>query len=834
MCFRIYALVLFSTIDLCIVEGKHSVVLHREKRRWISGTFQLREEDPGPFPKDAVKVFNDKSQNHTVTFSLQGQGVDAEPEKGLFSIDRYTGQISTNRKVDREKTKQFLFQVDARDMETLQILDDHMLYRILVIDINDNAPEFSQKIYKFDVRENEHPGEEIFRVEATDPDDVRRGNGKVSYSIVSQSPSIPSNIFKINSENGSILLQKCLDYDAIKTYSLVIKARDNGLNILSSSTEAQINVINSNTNHPIFTEQSGSLNIDEGDNDRVILRVSVTDKDTPHTPAWKATYKIIKGNEAGNYRIETDPETNDGILFLIKPLDYELARVKRIEITVENEEPFFTCQERNGPTSEGLSKFILDINVKDKNDAPVFFPPVLTVQEVEGQKPGKILGRFNATDTDEFFKHSIRYVKASDPADWISIDSDTGVISTVKTLDRESPYVNDSVYICTVYAIEDGEIPTTGTGTMHLTLVDVNDNLPYLLKSSQEMCDDGDIQSIIIAAQDDDLDPFGGPFTFELVDNEQHVKDNWKLTKATGNTARLARKNNIPIGNYTVPLKIRDRQGITQETSLNLHICHCLDGKTCPAPKPARAVLAGAAIGLLFAGLLLLLLGFCLFIFCTCAQKAQYSLPSNEPLWTMVNYNEEGGNADSQTTPFYYQPPFIPNGTGLAPGSVFLNNPDLHRQEENLSAVDGQFRRSHISGSSGLNAWGSSKHPENLSAVDGQFRRSHFSGSSGLNAWGSSKHPGSWHYGGGILRPINMLQGRDAQVWANRRYLELSANDVQVNDEPRVYIYEEDEMRVPSLDAISIVEDSTTFDYLNDVGPRFATLARICQKQNPL
>ncbi|GCB76635.1 hypothetical protein scyTo_0015525 [Scyliorhinus torazame] len=106
----IYALVLFSTIDLCGVEAKHSVVLHREKRRWISGTFQLREEDPGPFPKEAVKVFNDKSQNHTVTFSLQGEGVDTEPEKGLFSIDRYTGQINVNRKVDREKTKQFLVQ----------------------------------------------------------------------------------------------------------------------------------------------------------------------------------------------------------------------------------------------------------------------------------------------------------------------------------------------------------------------------------------------------------------------------------------------------------------------------------------------------------------------------------------------------------------------------------------------------------------------------------------------------------------------------------------------------------------------------------------------------
>ncbi|XP_041059718.1 cadherin-like protein 26 isoform X1 [Carcharodon carcharias] len=837
MCLGIYVLMLSFTIDLCRVESQHSVVLHREKRRWISGTFQISEEDPGPYPKKAIKLSNDKSKNHTILFSIKGQGVDTEPEKGLFSIDRETGQIFIHHKVDHEKTKELTFQVDALDINTLEVLDDHMLYRIMVIDINDNAPEFKQEIYKVDVKENTHPGEEIFRIEAIDPDDVRRGNGKVSYSIVSQSPSIPSNVFKINSEDGSILLQKCLDYDTIKSYSLIIKARDNGLNVLSSNAEVQINVIDSNTHPPIATEQAVSVSIDEDDNDIFLLRVSVTDNDTPQTPAWKVKYTIVEGNEDENFKIETDPETNDGILFLIKSLDYERGPVRKVRITAENEEPFFTCPEINGNASKGLSELTAVVTVKDKNDPPVFLPPVLTVQEVEGQEPGKILGRFNATDTDEFFKHSIRYVKGPEPAEWIAVDSDTGVISTVKKLDRESPYVNNSVYTFTVYAVEDGEIPTTGTGTMSLSLIDVNDNLPYLVKSSQAMCDDGEVPNIIITAQDDDLDPFSGPFTFGLLDNEQNIKDNWELTKASDNAALLVRKKKIPIGNYSVPLKIHDRQGRAQERSLNLRICHCLDGKTCHVLKPGTTALAGPGIGLLFAGLLLLLLGFCLFMFCTFTiKKAPFPLPIDEPMWTLVNYNNEGGHAESQTIPIDHSPQLVFNDAGVDAGRKLSNNSNMQKYaqavqtEKDVFPYDGgSSKQSNTSQGHGLNPWANWRYLETSSYVGGPSRYPSHSYDS--KAWDSRRDSECLPYGGSILRPINKLQGHGTKTWAHRQYLELDINDLEVNYEPRVYSYEEDELREPSLDAISIVESSNASDYLNNLGSMFVTLARICQEK---
>ncbi len=49
-----------------------------------------------------------------------------------------------------------------------------------------------------------------------------------------------------------------------------------------------------------------------------ILRIGIKDKDTPNTPGSRAVFSILKGNEEGNYKIETDPKTNEGVLSVIK------------------------------------------------------------------------------------------------------------------------------------------------------------------------------------------------------------------------------------------------------------------------------------------------------------------------------------------------------------------------------------------------------------------------------------------------------------------------------------------------------------------------------------
>lgn len=49
-----------------------------------------------------------------------------------------------------------------------------------------------------------------------------------------------------------------------------------------------------------------------------MLRIPVEDKDLINTPNWISKFVITKGNENGNFRIETDPKTNEGLLYISK------------------------------------------------------------------------------------------------------------------------------------------------------------------------------------------------------------------------------------------------------------------------------------------------------------------------------------------------------------------------------------------------------------------------------------------------------------------------------------------------------------------------------------
>lgn len=49
----------------------------------------------------------------------------------------------------------------------------------------------------------------------------------------------------------------------------------------------------------------------------LVYRVQAEDKDTRGSAAWKVKYQI-HGDPDNNFHIETDNETNDGLLYVIK------------------------------------------------------------------------------------------------------------------------------------------------------------------------------------------------------------------------------------------------------------------------------------------------------------------------------------------------------------------------------------------------------------------------------------------------------------------------------------------------------------------------------------
>ncbi|XP_075427481.1 cadherin-like protein 26 isoform X2 [Ascaphus truei] len=849
--------------------------LRRSKRRWVLTTFVLEEEDPGPFPKFAGELFNDRSANMSLKYLISGPGVDEFPEVGLFSVDDRLGHVFVHRKIDREKTALFVVRFDAEDWATGKIVDRTLIFNVEVKDKNDNAPVFDQSEYNITVKESSKLDNPILQVVAIDIDKPETPNSEVVYSMLSQTPELPELTFSIDPKNGLIRGRGCLNYETAKIIKLLVHARDNGAVPLSSTAAVNIHVEDGNNHLPVFTKLKYDLTLPEGELKNDVLRIKVEDKDVAKTPGWRATFKILSGNENGNANITTDPETNDGILSIIKPLDFQKTPEMKLVISVENEEALFSCEQGKltmNPSPQ-LSNVALNIIVLDRNDPPLFYPASQIIRQKEGLMPGTVLGKLNATDPDKV-PNKIRYKVAHDPAGWVTVDENTGVLTTLKELDRESPFVNNTVYTIIVQAIDDGVPPETGSSTVTIYLSDINDHTPELVSPYVERCEQVQGEAFTIRAVDKDLDPYSGPFKFELADNSENMKDAWRLGQSAGDSVPLLMLKSLPKGNHTVSLNVFDRQGSSGRQTLNVRVCSCPDGLTCEKMQPATHSLGGGAIGVMVAALLLFLLGLCLLmcVFCGSAnEKHKGSLP-DEGNQTLIKYNEEGGSSLNQAIPAV--PPLSPVGNDY----VRLNNKEavirspsgtLGRPQHETLERDGVGRSSSGAGHQqhtenrirdgvgrSPSGAGHQQHTENRirdgveRSSSGAGRQLHSenwtlgvtSGHAQNERWkrgsgNQSQAENHVHRASGKYMRNESLKKKSLAVFVervgemlNHRLQEISNEDERAEHKPHVYAYEGELERIDSVGSFSIPESEADFGFLQELDSKFAKLEEICRK----
>ncbi|XP_053250387.1 cadherin-like protein 26 isoform X3 [Podarcis raffonei] len=643
-----------SSQDLKVLDSLRP--LRRTKRRWVITTLELEEEDKGPFPKRVGELFNDVSRKRdiNVKYLISGPGVDEYPEPGLFSIeDDVNGHVSVHRSIDRERNPSFTIRFDVADRTTNEIVDRSLLFNVKIKDINDNAPEFSKKEFNITMKENHDRNEPVFNATAYDNDEEGTPNSLVEHSLVLQTPRTKEPIFTIDPSSGLIRVTGCSDYQVTSAFRLLVKATDHGIPQLSSTATINIAVEDSNNNTPLLAKGTHYLNIPEGKTEHGILRLQVEDKDSPNTPAWRAKYKILGGDDTENFSIETDPDTNEGVLSITKPLVYDKHNKRRLMISVENEEPFFICEGGQMRSSPGNQEAYVNINIIDENDAPQFHPPALVLWKEEGMFPGNTIAHYTAKDPDTT-PHIIRYKIASDPGGWVTVDEHSGTVTNVKTLDRESPHVNNSVYTIVIHAIDDGVPPQTGTGTIQLHLSDLNDNAPMLVTSLLVVCRGKEKGPFLVKAEDKDSDLYAEPFTFQLAETNGNMQDSWKLGQNFDDSVELFMLKSLPSGIYEVPLHVFDRQGFFMEQTLHVGVCSCRDGITCEQELKLASMSVGlgaGAVAAIVAGFLLLILGLALLLWCSStpeSKKGPPFIPYEEGNQTLIHYNEESQQALSQ------------------------------------------------------------------------------------------------------------------------------------------------------------------------------------------
>ncbi|XP_044055092.1 cadherin-2-like isoform X2 [Siniperca chuatsi] len=581
--------------------------LRRVKRDWVIPPINVPENSRGQFPEDLVRIRSDRDKNRMLRYSVTGPGAD-QPPTGIFIINPISGQLSVTKPLDREHISNFHLRAHAVDLNGNQV-ENPIDIVINVIDQNDNRPEFTHTIFNGSVPEGSKPGSFVMTVTAVDKDDPKTANGMLRYKILSQNPQSPSsNMFTINNKTGDIITVAAgLDREKVTQYTLIIQATDmegNPTYGLSNTATTVIRITDVNDNPPEFTTDTFFGEVHENRVNVIVANLTVTDKDQPHTPAWSAVYRIIAGDPTGRFSIPTDPTTNEGLLTVVKPVDFELTRSFMLTVEAENEVPLARGIHLPRQSTATVSVRILDIN-----ESPEFSPNPKSIKLEEGLPAGSLLTTFTAQDPDRFMRQTVRYSKMYDPASWLEIDPVNGRISTIAILDRESPYVKNNLYNVTFMASDNGIPPASGTGTLQMYLLDINDNAPHVFPPEVEMCEKPDPNAINITASDPDLTPNAGPFAFELANRPSDVRRNWTLSRLNGEYAQLRlRIGSLASGIYEVPIMITDSGNLPMSNTshLRIKVCQCDHHGDCVDME--RIIAAGLGTGAIIAILICIII----------------------------------------------------------------------------------------------------------------------------------------------------------------------------------------------------------------------------------
>ncbi|XP_027137362.1 neural-cadherin [Larimichthys crocea] len=464
------------------------------------------------------------ADQEALRYSLHGQGAESE-----FIIDEVTGKIYAQRTLDREERAVWRFVVLATD-EGGEGLTGFTDVIINVWDINDNAPVFTcAPSCHGDVAENSIVGTSVMEMTATDLDDSAVGqNAVLSYRIMGSLDAtnmgvggVPafSEMFTINPTTGTIsVAMGGLDREQVESYLLVVEARDGGG--MTGTGTATIQIKDVNDHAPRFIDHSCLARISENaEPNAEVLELAAEDRDTGENA--QLTFSVVAGDQEQKFYMVSHKQEQRGTLRLKKRLDYERHSEQRFNLTLKVEDLDFS------------SLLHCVVEVEDYNDhAPVFIPHFLSLAPLpEDISVGTSVARLVASDSDSGQNRDITYSLSedSDPEGLFTIDQ-SGVLSVARPLDRERIPQHHLVVI----AMDHGVPPLTGSATVQLPLLDVNDNGPEFEAAYSPIVFENvagpqvvrlNQTSTLLRAVDQDSPENGPPFHFTVHSEYRHSND---------------------------------------------------------------------------------------------------------------------------------------------------------------------------------------------------------------------------------------------------------------------------------------------------------------------
>ncbi|XP_072295789.1 protocadherin gamma-A11-like isoform X30 [Eucyclogobius newberryi] len=364
--------------------------------------------------------------------------------------------------LDREKSEHLSLVLTALDGGEPQ-MSGTMQILITVLDANDNAPVFTNPMYKASIKENAPLGTVVMTVTATDAD--QGANGKITYSVSSM-PDNARGIFEINPESGEIVLKGNVDFEKAQTFQLNILASDDGS--LVDSCKVIIDVTDVNDNRPDIHVLSKINSISEDTKpETVVTMINIRDVDSAENGKVQC---FINDNIPFELK-----STNKNFFSLMTDGNLDREQASQYNITV-------TCSDEGVPSLS--SSVTLTLHISDVNDnAPVFDRSSYEAYIVENNSPGLSIFTVKATDADWNQNARVSYILEDSSVNgvpvssYVSVSADSGVIHAVRSFDYEQ--IKD-FQLC-VKAQDGGSPPLSSNVTVKILVQDQNDNAPQVL-----------------------------------------------------------------------------------------------------------------------------------------------------------------------------------------------------------------------------------------------------------------------------------------------------------------------------------------------------------------
>lgn len=166
-----------------------------------------------------------------IAYSIVAENLKSITDHPTFKIDRMNGDIKVNAPLDREKTSEYLLEIEAKYLNATNGKETTKARSFIIVrvsDINDNAPRFSHPSYTITVPCNVKPGSVLYRMDTYDPDDAE--NAQVTYRLEPTNP-----FFTVQKHSGKVKVLRGLrkfcnesSQNALRRFEYKVVATDRG------------------------------------------------------------------------------------------------------------------------------------------------------------------------------------------------------------------------------------------------------------------------------------------------------------------------------------------------------------------------------------------------------------------------------------------------------------------------------------------------------------------------------------------------------------------------------------------------------------------------------